>query len=633
MDSVALRVRWAGILAILALTAAAAACGEDSAPAPTAPDTSAPSPSVTEAPAATDTTTPAATDTTTPAASTSAPEPSAPEPPTAVGELDIDIDEDTILRGVFDAFADSEQACIRDALDDELLESVLDMPVLSDDTDESMVQILLSCLAPETAREFFLSTITAGMIADIETEGLSTEIGMDEEACIRERLADIDVASMVDAVVSESDDSVILFLGLLGCVPDLLIESMLAEDGVEMEELAEEQRSCLGDLIADTDWIALAAELESDDSALFGFSLGLIACVPELLSPDSVSDSSSTPRTDIADDHANSLEEATPVTVGEPAPGEIDPDGDVDFFVFEGEEGELYQIDVTLGTLSDSVATLYDSDGSELERNDDHGDTLASRIYWEAQHSGNHYVAVEGWSGTGSYTLGSYTLTVAVADIANSLEEATPVTVGEPAPGEIDPDGDVDFFVFEGEEGELYQIDVTLGTLSDSVATLYDSDGSELERNDDHGDTLASRIYWEAQHSGNHYVAVEGWSGTGSYTLTVAVADIANSLEEATPVTVGEPAPGEIDPDGDVDFFVFEGEEGELYQIDVTLGTLSDSVATLYDSDGSELERNDDHGDTLASRIYWEAQHSGNHYVAVEGWSGTGSYTLTIVTR
>ena len=529
MDSVRHRVRWAGILAVLALTAAAAACGGDSAPEPTAPDTSSPSPSVTEASAVTDTT--------------------APEPSIAASELAIYVDEDTILREVFDAFAGSEQACIRGAVDDELLESVLDMLVLSDDLTDELAASIVSCLAPETAREFLLSTI----IASLEAEGLNIEVGTNAEACMREFLADIDVAAMANAMTSESGDPV--------------------------------------------------------------FGDGLLGCI-----------------------HADALREATPVTVSEPAPGQINHDADVDFFVFEGEQGELYQIDVTLGTLSDSVATLYDSDGFELDYNDDYGDTSASRIYWEAQSSGNHYVAVESWSG-----IGSYTLTIAVADItddhAGALREATPVTVGEPAPGEINPDadGDVDFFVFEGEQGELYQIDVTLGTLSDSVATLYDSDGFDLDYNDDHGDTSASRIYWEAQSSGNHYVAVEGWSGIGSYTLTIAVADItddhADALREATPVTVGEPAPGEINYDGDVDFFVFGGEQGELYQIDVTLGTLSDSVATLYDSDGFELDYNDDDGDTSASRIYWEAQSSGNHYVAVEGWSGIGSYTLTIATR
>ena len=556
MDAVRHRVRWAGILAILALTAAAAACGGDSAPEPTAPDTSPPSPSATEPD--TSSPSPSATEPDTSSPSPSATEASAvtdtaaPEPSIAASELAIYVDEDTILREVFDAFAGSEQACIRGAVDDELLESVLDMLVLSDDFTDELAASIVSCLAPETAREFLLSAIIASLEAE---EGLNTEVGTNAEACMREFLADIDVAAMANAMTSESGDPV--------------------------------------------------------------FGGGLLGCI-----------------------HADAFREATPVTVGEPAPGQINHDTDGDFFVFEGEQGELYQIDVTLGTLSDSVATLYDSDGLELDYSDGYGGTSELRIYWEAQSSGNFYVAVEGWSG-----IGSYTLTIAVANItddhADALREATPVTVGEPAPGEInydaDADGDVDFFVFEGEQGELYQIDVTLGTLPDSVATLYDSDGLDLGYNDDHGDTLESRIYWEAQSSGNFYVAVEGWSGIGSYTLTIAVANItddhAGALREATPVTVGEPAPGEINYDGDVDFFVFEGEQGELYQIDVTLGTLPDSVATLYDSDGLDLGYSDDYGDTSASRIYWEAQSSGNHYVAVKSWSGIGSYTLTIAAR
>ena len=187
MDAVRHRVRWAGILAILALTAAAAACGGDSAPEPTAPDTSSPSPSVTEASAVTDTTAPEPT-----APDTSSPSPSvteasavtdtaAPEPSIAASELAIYVDEDTILREVFDAFAGSEQACIRGAVDDELLESMLDMLVLSDDLTDELAASIVSCLAPETAREFLLSTI----IASLEAEGLNIEVGTNAEACMR----------------------------------------------------------------------------------------------------------------------------------------------------------------------------------------------------------------------------------------------------------------------------------------------------------------------------------------------------------------------------------------------------------------------------------------------------------------
>ena len=337
---------------------------------------------------------------------------------------------------------------------------------------------------------------------------------------------------------------------------------------------------------------------------------------------------------DIVDDHANSAGGATAIDVGETAAGNVDYQDDEDFFVFEAEEGLLYQIDVGLGTLSDSRLTLLDSDGWELAYNDDHGDTTASRIVWTAPQSGEYYAAVGGF-GTGT---GSYTLTVTVSDIvddhANGVEGATAIGVVETAAGNVDYQDDADFFVFEAEEGLLYQIDVGLGTLSDSRLTLLDSDGWELAYNDDHEDTTASRIVWKAPGSGEYYAAVGGFgTGTGTYTLTVTVSDIvddhANGVEGATAIGVGETAAGNVDYQDDEDFFVFEAEGGLLYQIDVGLGTLNDSWLEMFDPDEWHLAGNDDHGDSTASRIVWTAPQSGEYYAAVGGF-GMGTYTLTV---
>ena len=72
-----------------------------------------------------------------------------------------------------------------------------------------------------------------------------------------------------------------------------------------------------------------------------------------------------------------------------------------------------------------------------------------------------------------------------------------------------------------------------LDTLGDSLLALFDLDGSELAYNDDHGDSFASRIVWEAPGSSNYYVEVGGY-GTGSYTLTVTQPE----AEAAMPVTM-----------------------------------------------------------------------------------------------
>ena len=96
--------------------------------------------------------------------------------------------------------------------------------------------------------------------------------------------------------------------------------------------------------------------------------------------------------------------------------------------------------------------------------------------------------------------------------------------MGADVEGALDYDGDIDYFRFQAEQGQSYQIDVALGTLDDSIVDLYDVGWSFLDSNDDYGDTYASRLYWEAPSSGERYVAVEGF-GIGTYTLTVSLVD------------------------------------------------------------------------------------------------------------
>ena len=86
------------------------------------------------------------------------------------------------------------------------------------------------------------------------------------------------------------------------------------------------------------------------------------------------------------------------------------------------------------------------------------------------------------------------------------------------------------------------------------------------------------------------------------------------------------------------DSFVFEGEQGTLYQIDVTIDgrPLSCCVVTLYDADGEELDRGED---SEAVRIFWEAESTGRYHVIVENDRLVGdsdytpTFTLTLATR
>ena len=136
-------------------------------------------------------------------------------------------------------------------------------------------------------------------------------------------------------------------------------------------------------------------------------------------------------REDATDDHGNDIDDATAIRVGADVRGALDYDGDIDFFRFQAEQGQSYQIDVALGTLEDSIVELYDVDWSFLDTNDDYADTNASRLYWEAPSSGERYVLV------GGYSTGTYTLTVSLSDLiddhGNSEGGVTAIRVGEMA--------------------------------------------------------------------------------------------------------------------------------------------------------------------------------------------------------
>ena len=493
--------------------------------------------------------------------------------PADVGADRADIDEDTTVREVRDTLTGSEQACVREAIDGDIPEAVLDTPVLSDDEHSDLfMQSVLLCVDSGTAREFFISAVVADTAAKTEEEGFSPHTGEGMKACLRSLLADVDVAEWLSETespeqASEDDE---LFFGLLACGLDL-----------EME------------------WTVEDGDDGSFDDAGF-------------------------------DDHADVLDWATYVEVGRDVPGAIDHEGDIDYFVFWAEQGEYYQIDVKLGTLPDSTAALYDDNSFELAFNDDYNETTASLISWQAEYTGDHYIAVESYDDR----TGTYTLTVTPDDHAEVLYwEATYVEVGRDVPGAIDHEGDIDYFVFWAEQGEYYQIDVKLGTLPDSTAALYDDNSFELAFNDDYNETTASLISWQAEYTGDHYIAVESYDDrTGTYTLTVTPDDHAEVLYwEATYVEVGRDVPGAIDHEGDIDYFVFWAEQGEYYQIDVKLGTLPDSTAALYDDNSFELAFNDDYNETTASLISWQAEYTGDHYIAVESYDDrTGTYTLTV---
>ncbi len=228
------------------------------------------------------------------------------------------------------------------------------------------------------------------------------------------------------------------------------------------------------------------------------------------------------------------------------------------------------------------------------------------------------------------------------------FEGATEIRVGADVRGALDYDGDIDYFRFTAKEGQLYQIDVALGTLDDPIVSLYGGDGSLLDSNDDYGDTLASRLFWEALSSGERYVAVEGY-GTGTYTLMVSTVDDmvdtadddGDDLESATRIAIRETVAIELEYPVDRDVLVFRARSGTGYVFTLSFQSYqawSDAAVTmaLHDAGGRVLVRLGDYDFSLMgsrNKIRWQAATGGDYYIVVGNENASGVFVLTVTVR
>lgn len=234
-----------------------------------------------------------------------------------------------------------------------------------------------------------------------------------EQSCINDAVgAELDW--VLKQPILDEDEISQEVLAVLPCLPPQVVKAVflagmmlgMEDDGVQV---GDEQEACLREVVGEMDVAALMAVLASESGAseeaagaeyaaqLLEMMAGLLRCLPELFDAGGEG----------PDDFADGVEGAARLVVGKPVEGVLDYEGDSDYFVFEAVEGELYEVEVDLGTLSDSVVEVYNADGLSLDYNDDRGEdgSLASRLLWRAPVTGDFYVEVSGYGGEGSYVL------------------------------------------------------------------------------------------------------------------------------------------------------------------------------------------------------------------------------------
>ena len=185
----------------------------------------------------------------------------------------------------------------------------------------------------------------------------------------------------------------------------------------------------------------------------------------------------------VEDDHGNSFDTATLVSLGSSVDGRIDPGDDRDVFKIDltdtSESTDLWVY--TLGEF-DTYGGLYDSAGTPIAFNDDGFFSEGTRNFSirNVVPPGVYYVITVSFLGEpGDYTLHAQ----AVSDPGNTTDTAAPLNLGSPTGGTIDTPDDADYFKLDFTESQHVIIDAVSADIFPIDGALLDADGNEISAN------------------------------------------------------------------------------------------------------------------------------------------------------
>lgn len=329
---------------------------------------------------------------------------------------------------------------------------------------------------------------------------------------------------------------------------------------------------------------------------------------------------------------------------------------DQDWARLEVEAGASYAITATnIGSQADALLSLY----SGCDQQGSFGDER--HIEFTAPTSGVVYLQTEQldpevYGASTEYTLEVHRTRSGCAKDSFEKDDdrngARTLPVDQPAQThDFCPAGDEDWTSFQASAGTLYAIETfNLGSDSDTVVCLYDTDGrSQIRCDDDAGEGRGSKIVWQAERTGAYFLRVTHRSpdavGAGTrydlqVTSTLCQVDAYepnDSMGKAAAISSGVPSLRQNTcPRADEDWFVFEADAGPYFIETTQLGPEADTALELYDSAGRLLEANDDFEKGGASRISRVFEADGAYFARVRHRNaetfGTGTeYVLRLV--
>jgi hypothetical protein len=328
-------------------------------------------------------------------------------------------------------------------------------------------------------------------------------------------------------------------------------------------------------------------------------------------------------------------------------------------WTFMGTGGQYVQIDMQSSDL-DSYLILQDQNGTQLQFNDDGGGGLNARINYTLPYSGVYRIMAMSFR-TSGVIFGNYTLSVSSAGMVTqpTAVTAAQIAIGQSLMSQLTAASPVNnenrryaLWTFSGTAGQAVQIDM-VSTELDSYLILLDQMGNELQRNDDGGGGLNSRINISLPYTGAYRIMAMSYrtSGVmfGTYTLSLqgvmAVPPQVTPMGQGVPtpsgvvgtIAVGQQASGVLSM-ADARFegkpfqaYNFACVAGQSFQMDVT--STWDNYARVFDPIGNEVAHDDDSGGNLNARIIYTCLATGTYRLAVTAFSSSstgGPYTMLV---
>jgi len=351
-----------------------------------------------------------------------------------------------------------------------------------------------------------------------------------------------------------------------------------------------------------------------------------------------------------ADAVGNDASTRARISAGRDVTGNIEFEGDTDWYRFNARTGQRYVISLNGAAGSDDALTdpllrILDREGAELAMSDDTEEGLNSALEFTPQASGEVFIEARAFSDayTGSYTLSVVAERAPTDNISAERNTRGRLTIGQSVDGSIDFNADKDWYRVRLEGGQSYRFTLNSSgesALGDPYLRVHGPDGNELAADDDGGDGLNSYVEFTAPSTGTYYVEASAFAegGTGGYTLGSRAGEIpADASTDVSLSAEGDYRQGVLAPAGDRDWYRIDLTEGQSVRVGLespqTADALGDPYLVLYGADGSELARDDDGGEGLNAFIEYQATQTGAYYIEARGFAedAAGSYGISVL--